>query len=64
MAVDPRKLRPTELVRLLRTPTPLGEVISERQLFRHRSRAGFRIGGGTDTSTCFRYVAWLVTIRS
>ena len=43
MAIDPRRLRPTELARLLNS-TPLGEVISERQLHRHRTRAGFRIG--------------------
>ena len=45
MAIDPRKLRPSDLCRLLNS-TPLGEVISERQLYRHRSRAGFRIGDG------------------
>jgi len=45
LAIDPRKLKPTELVRLLNS-TPLGEVISERQLHRHRARAGFRIGDG------------------
>jgi hypothetical protein len=33
--IDPRKLRPTELCRLLNA-TPLGEAISERQLHRHR----------------------------
>jgi hypothetical protein len=26
--------------------TPLGEVLNERQLYRHRMRAGFRIGEG------------------
>ncbi len=45
MPIDPRQLRPNELVRLLNS-TPLGEVIGERQLLRHRSRAGFRIGDG------------------
>ncbi len=45
MAIDPRKLRPSELCRLLNS-TPLGEVINERQLYRHRSRAGFP-GHGT-----------------
>ena len=64
MAIDPRKLKPGELARLLNS-TPLGEVISERQLHRHRTRAGFRIaadghGGKVDL---FRYVAWLVTTR-
>ncbi len=61
MALDPRQLRPTELVRLLNS-TPLGEVISERQLLRHRSRAGFRIGDDRHVDL-FRYVAWLVAVR-
>jgi len=61
VAIDPRKLRPSELVRLLNS-TPLGEVISERQLHRHRSRAGFRIGDGR-TIDLLRYVAWLVAQR-
>ena len=61
MAIDPRQLRPTELVRLLNS-TPLGEVIGERQLLRHRSRAGFRIGGDRHIDL-FRYAAWLVQIR-
>jgi Terminase large subunit gpA, endonuclease domain len=59
--IDPRKLRPSELCRLLNS-TPLGEVISERQLFRHRERAGFRIGDGKHVDL-FRYVAWLVHLR-
>ena len=61
MAIDPRKLKPTELVRLLNS-TPLGEVISERQLHRHRSRAGFRIGDGRSVDL-LRYVAWLALER-
>ena len=61
MAIDPRKLRPSDLCRLLNS-TPLGEVISERQLYRHRSRAGFRIGDGK-TVDLLRYVAWLVHER-
>lgn len=61
MPIDPRKLKPTELVRLLNS-TPLGEVISERQLHRHRSRAGFRIGDGR-TVDLLRYAAWLVIER-
>ena len=62
MPIDPRQLRPTELVRLLNS-TPLGEVISERQLLRHRERAGFRIGDGRQIDL-FRYVAWLVAVRN
>ena len=61
MAIDPRQLGPTQLCRLLNS-TPLGEVISERQLHRHRTRAGFRIGDGKHVDL-FRYVAWLVAQR-
>ena len=61
MPIDPRQLRPTELVRLLNS-TSLGEVLSERQLLRHRSRAGFRIGDDRHVDL-FRYVAWLVNVR-
>jgi hypothetical protein len=61
VAVDPRKLKPAELCRLLNS-TPLGEVITERQLYRHRTRAGYRIGDAK-TVDLFRYVAWLVSIR-
>ncbi|MFG0243639.1 MAG: terminase gpA endonuclease subunit [Phycisphaerales bacterium JB054] len=61
VAIDPRSLRPGELCRLLNS-TPLGEVISERQLHRHRTRAGFRIGDDK-TIDLVRYVAWLVVER-
>ena len=54
MAFDPRKLKPAELCRILNT-TLLGEVINERQLHRHRTRAGYRIGDGK-TVDLFRYV--------
>jgi hypothetical protein len=62
VAIDPRKLKPTELVRLLNS-TPLGEVISERQLHRHRARAGYRIGDGKHVDL-LRYTAWLVWLRN
>lgn len=64
MVIDPRKLKPGELARLLNS-TPLGEVISERQLHRHRTRAGFTISGDGDPGRVdlFRYVAWLVLAR-
>ncbi len=64
MAIDPRQLRPGELARLLNS-TPLGEVVSERQLHRHRTRAGFRVAADGDAGKVdlFRYVAWLVTTR-
>ncbi len=56
MAIDPRRLKPTQLVQLLNS-TPAGEVINERQLYRHRARAGLRIGDGR-TIDLLRYVAW------
>ena len=61
MAIDPRQLKPGELARLLNS-TPLGEVISERQLHRHRTRAGFRVAADGDAGKVdlFRYVAWLI----
>lgn len=61
MATDPRKLRPSELCRLLNS-TPLGEVISEQRLHRHRTRAGLRIGDGRHVDLV-RYVAWLIQLR-
>ncbi len=61
MAINPRHLKPSELCRLLNS-TSFGEVISERQLYRDRQRAGFRIGDGKHVDL-FRYVAWLVHLR-
>jgi len=64
VAIDPRKLKPGELARLLNS-TPLGDVITERQLHRHRTSAGFRVAAEGDAGRVdlFRYVAWLVTTR-
>jgi hypothetical protein len=59
--VDPRRIRPAELCRLLNS-TPLGEVIGEQQLRRHRTRAGLRIGDSRHVDLV-RYVAWLVQER-
>jgi len=42
--------------------TPLGEVLNERQLHRHRTRAGLRIGDARHIDL-LRYVAWLVQER-
>ena len=61
MAIDPRHLRPSMLTRMLNS-TPLGEVISERQLRRHRNRAGYRIGDEKHVDL-LRYAAWLVWLR-
>ncbi len=62
MAIDPRHLRPSVLTRMLNS-TPLGEVISERQLRRHRNRAGYRIGDEKHVDL-LRYAAWLVWLRN
>ena len=56
MPIDPRRLRPSELAKLLNS-TPLGTVLDERQLYRHRVRAGYRIGEGKHVDL-FRYIAW------
>jgi len=56
--IDPRAMRPAEVVRVLNS-TPLGPVISERQLYRHRMRAGLRIGDHKHIDL-LRYAAWLV----
>jgi len=61
VAIDPRQLRPSMLTRMLNS-TPLGEVISERQLRRHRNRAGYRIGDEKHVDL-LRYAAWLVWLR-
>lgn len=61
MAIDPRKLTPTQLARLLNS-TPLGEVISERQIHRHRTRGGYRIGEGRYIDL-LKYTAWLAQQR-
>lgn len=61
MAIDVRHLRPSILTRMLNS-TPLGEVISERQLRRHRNRAGYRIGDEKHVDL-LRYAAWLVWLR-
>ncbi len=61
MTLDLNRLQPVELVRLLNS-TSLGTVLLERQLRRHRSRAGLRLG--TDnTIDLYRYAAWVATER-
>jgi hypothetical protein len=61
VAIDVKKLRPTQLCGLLNS-TPLGEVINARKLQRHRERAGLRLGGDRHVDL-FRYVAWLFQMR-
>jgi len=55
--IDPRKLRPADVLRLLNT-AGYGAVLTENQLRRHRNRAGYTIGD-TRTVDLFRYAAWL-----
>jgi hypothetical protein len=64
VATDVRRLRAGELCRLLNS-TPLGECLGERQLHRHRTRAGLRIGADGDPNRVdlLRYVAWLFDQR-
>jgi 5-methylcytosine-specific restriction endonuclease McrA len=52
-------LRPCDLVRLLNS-TPMGEVINERQLYRHRGRAGGRLGDRKKVNL-LRYMGWLAS---
>jgi hypothetical protein len=55
--INPRKLRPADLLRLINT-AGRGTVLTETQLRRHRNRAGYTIGDAT-TMDLFRYAAWL-----
>lgn len=55
--INPRQLKPAVLARLLNS-LGQGEVINERQLRRHRNRAGYTIGDAK-TVDLFRYAAWL-----
>jgi hypothetical protein len=61
VADDPRKLKPGQLCRILNS-TPLGNVLTDRKLRAHRTRAGLRIGDGK-TIDLVRYAAWLVDQR-
>ena len=61
MAVNPTRLRPTELVRLLNS-TQLGEVLNERRLRRHRASAGTKICDDAQTVNLVKYASWLTGI--
>ncbi len=54
---DPRRMRPSRLIRLLNS-TPLGAVLDERRLYRHRMTAGARVGDARSIDL-IRYAAWL-----
>jgi len=55
--IDPRKLRPADLLRLVNS-TGRGSALTEFQLRRHRNQAGYTIGDAR-TVDLFRYAAWL-----
>lgn len=58
MAIDVKRILPAELIRLLNS-TAMGQVITERRLYRHRQQAGLRIGDGRRVNLP-RYAAWLI----
>lgn len=59
MAMNPTRLKPIDVVRLVNT-TPLQDVLNDRQLRRHRERAGFRItDDGGQSVNLFKYAVWL-----
>lgn len=59
--IEWKRLRACEVVRLLNA-TPLGPIINDRQLYRHRQRAPW-IQCDDGHIDLFRYVAWLATHR-
>lgn len=61
MAVDLRRLRPAELCRLINS-TPLGTVLTEGLLRKHRNHAGLQIGDLQHVDL-LRYTAWLAVQR-
>lgn len=59
MAINPLKLKPTDAVRLINS-TPIGPVLSDRLLRRHRDAAGLHITeDGGQTVNIFKYASWL-----
>ena len=62
MAMIPNKLKPSDMVKLVNSTAAFGYVLNERQLRRHRERAGFRItDDGGQSLNLFKYAAWLRT---
>ena len=61
MAVNPTRLKPFELIRLVNS-TPQGEALNERRLRRHRASAGARISDDGQTVNLIKYAAWLAGI--
>ena len=65
MAINPSKLKPAELVKLVNS-TDFGTVASPAQVYRHFERAGYRIASVEDPRCInfFRYAAWLVDMKN
>jgi hypothetical protein len=63
MKINPAKLKPNELVRLLNS-TQLGTVTERTKIFRHRQQVGYRISSDGTTVNLFQYLVWLVDIPS
>ena len=65
MAINPSKLKPAELVKLVNS-TDFGTVASPAQIYRHFERAGYRIASVEDPRCInfFRYAAWLVDMKN
>jgi hypothetical protein len=61
--IDPRRLRLGEVCRIVNS-TPLGPVLNDGLLKRHRTRAGLRIHDASGKAIdLFRYAAWLAVER-
>lgn len=58
---DPFRLKTSEMVRMLNS-TPMGTVISERQLYRHRQRSGGRFFQA-GRNCLIAYIGWLIDER-
>jgi hypothetical protein len=58
---NPRQLKPSQLLHLLNA-TPLGQVLNDRRLRKHRETAGLAIGDGKSIDL-LRYAGWLAANR-
>ena len=60
--MNPMHLRSSDVVRLINSSSA-GPVLNDRQLRRHRDRAGFHITDDSgQTVNLFKYAAWLSNI--
>lgn len=64
MAVNPRELKPAQLLKLLNS-TPAGTTLTERRLYSHRMAAGAKITAAKNENALdlLRYAAWLASQR-